>query len=252
MKTREMMGVYKLENMTWPEIRSEIDMGRDTVVVCFGSNEQHGRHLPTGTDAIVADRIGLGLAERLGAFLAPTYRVGCSRHHMAFAGTITLEEETFKQVVIDTVRSLLHHGFKKIVLVPTHGGNFKPLGDAMEQLEVEEDAKVIAYTDLDGLMENAFEQASAKGITEGQAGIHSGEWETSLMLEIAPELVKMNEAVAGNLDELAEIKEKLHQGTHLVDENGVIGDPRLATAEKGRDYLEATIDLICRKIKESF
>src|SRR3990172_9507894 len=82
--------------MTWPEVREELSRGRTTVVVPFGAVEQHGPHLPLGTDAIFGDEIGLAVAERLDAFLAPTVRVGFSPHHMAFAGTLTVDEETFR------------------------------------------------------------------------------------------------------------------------------------------------------------
>src|SRR3990172_8351813 len=123
--------------MTWPEVREELSRGRTTVVVPFGAVEQHGPHLPLGTDAIFGDEIGLAVAERLDAFLAPTVRVGFSPHHMAFAGTLTVDEETFHAVARSIVRALAGHGFRRIVLLPTHGGNFPPLpgrGDAAERV----------------------------------------------------------------------------------------------------------------------
>ena len=89
------MGALDLEMMTWPQVKAELAAGRDTVVVPFGAVEQHGPHLPLGTDAFFGDEIGRAVAARLEAFLAPTVRVGCSRHHMAFAGTLTLEDDTF-------------------------------------------------------------------------------------------------------------------------------------------------------------
>src|SRR3989304_5372215 len=96
----------------------------------FGAVEQPGPHLPLGTDAIFGDEIGLAVAERLDAFLAPTVRVGFSPHHMAFAGTLTVNEETFHAVARSIVRALAEHGFRRIVLLPTHGGNFRPPGGA--------------------------------------------------------------------------------------------------------------------------
>src|SRR4030042_2485567 len=83
------MGALLLERMTWPEVRAEVQGGRDTVVVPLGAVEQHGPHLPLGTDAMFGDEIGRAAAERLNAFLAPTIRVGCSHPHLAFAGTIS-------------------------------------------------------------------------------------------------------------------------------------------------------------------
>jgi hypothetical protein len=70
------MGALELETMTWPDVGQEIIAGRDTIVVAFGAVEQHGHHLPLGTDAIFGDELSQRLAERLDAFRAPTFRVG--------------------------------------------------------------------------------------------------------------------------------------------------------------------------------
>ncbi len=80
------MTAVHLDRLTWTDIKSEIENGRDTVIVPFGSTEQHGRHMPLGTDAVLGDEFGWALAGRLDAFLAPTVRFGCSEHHLSFAG----------------------------------------------------------------------------------------------------------------------------------------------------------------------
>ncbi len=114
-----------LFEMTRPEVEQAIASGIDTVIVPFGSTEQHGLHLPLGTDAILGEALGDRVARSLGnALLAPGLPIGCSEHHMDFAGSMTLSQETFIQVVADLCRSLAHHGFKHIALIPTHGGNF--------------------------------------------------------------------------------------------------------------------------------
>src|ERR671936_1253114 len=129
------MGALALEKCTWPEIQREIEAGRDTVVLAFGAVEQHGHHLPLATDSIFGDELAWRIAERLDAFCAPTVQVGCSKHHLAFPGTMSVEPETFHGVVRDIVHGWARHGFKRIVLLPTHGGNFEPLSAALERLE---------------------------------------------------------------------------------------------------------------------
>ena len=181
------MTALHLDRMTWVEVKDEIKSGRDTVVVPFGSTEQHGRHMPLGTDAVLGDEFGWAVAERLDAFLAPTVRFGCSEHHLSFPGTISLSEETFQRVVIDVVASLSRHGFRHIVLLPTHGGNFKPLAEAFAKLEPVENVKVLAFVDLEGLIKAAFESSRLSGVEPARSGAHSGEWETSLMLALRPE-----------------------------------------------------------------
>ena len=240
------MTALHLDRLTWPDIKEEIQNGRDTVVVPFGSTEQHGRHMPLGTDAVLGDEIGWGLAERLGAFLAPTVRFGCSEHHLAFSGTISLGDETFRSIVTDVVASLSVHGFRRIVLLPTHGGNFKPLAEAMADIEPAKGVRILAFTDLGALVSTAFKSSRAVGVDAAKSGAHSGEWETSLMLTLRPDQVKMDWAAEGFVGELSEIMSKVFDGIQNLDQNGVLGDPRPASAEAGKKYLEDIIEFLYR------
>jgi len=240
------MTALHLDRLTWPEVKAEIQNGRDTVVVPFGSTEQHGRHLPLGTDAVLGDEIGWGLAGRLNAFLAPTVRFGCSEHHLAFNGTISLGAETFGRIVTDVVASLSIHGFRRIVLLPTHGGNFKPLAEAVAKIEPAGEVRIYAFTDLMGLVGAAAESSRSLGVDAAKSGAHSGEWETSLMLALRPDQVKMDRATVGFMGELSEITSKVFDGIHNLDQNGVLGDPRPATPEAGKRYLEDIIEFLYR------
>ncbi|UCD78281.1 MAG: creatininase family protein [Desulfobacterales bacterium] len=244
------MTAMHLDRMTWAEVKAAIDNGRNTVVVPFGSTEQHGRHLPLGTDAVLGDELGWRLAERLDAFLAPTVRIGCSEQHLSFPGTISLREETFKQVVIDVVASLSRHGFRRIVLLPTHGGNFKPLAQAFAVLEPVEIVRVLAFTDLEGFVNVAFESSGSFGVTPAQSGAHSGEWETSAMLALRPEQVKMDQVAEGFMGELSEILAKVFDGIQNLDENGVLGDPRPATTAAGKKYIEDIVDFLYHWVRD--
>ena len=244
------MTALHLDRMTWAEVKAEINNGRDTVIVPFGSTEQHGRHMPLGTDAVLGDEIGWALADRLDAFMAPTVRFGCSEHHLSFAGTISLGEETFKRVVSDVVASLSRHGFRRLVLLPTHGGNFKPLAEALAGLKPVENVKIVAFTDLEGLVKAAFESSGASGVTPAQSGAHSGEWETALMLALRPDQVKMDHAAVGFVGELSEIMAKVFDGIQNLDENGVLGDPRPATAAAGKRYFEEIVEVLYQWVKD--
>ena len=244
------MAALELEKLTWPEVRAEIEAGRDTVVLAFAAVEQHGHHLPLGTDALLGDELSLALAERLDAFRAPTVRVGCSRHHLAFPGTMSIEEETFHALVADIVRGRSEHGFRRIVLLPTHGGNFAPLGAALEKLGPLEGVKVVAVTDLGLLVEATLGLGAELGVPAAEGGLHAGQWETSMMLELRPELVKMDRAEAGYTGDLESgIQRFLGEGVQSISENGVVGDPRKASAEHGRLYLDRLIDLVAELIE---
>src|SRR5487761_1952366 len=170
------MTALELDRLTWPEVRAEIDGGRDTVVMALGATEQHGLHMPLATDALIGDRLARIIAGRLDAFLAPTLRVGCSAHHVGFAGTVSLNEETYHGVIADLVRSLLSGGFATVVLLPTHGGNFGPLAAALEKLEQHERDRVVALTNLGVLFEIAQIGESEYGVPLAEGGLHAGEW----------------------------------------------------------------------------
>jgi creatinine amidohydrolase len=245
------MGAVDLYTLSWPEVKQEIAAGRDTIVLSLGAVEQHGHHLPLGTDSILGDELGRAVAERLDAFHAPTMRVGCSRHHLAFPGTMSLEEDTFHAVVGDIVRGWAGHGFRRIVLLPTHGGNFAPLNDAVERLAPIDGVKVIAVADLGMLIEGTLGLADELGVPRAESGLHGGEWETSMMLSLRPELVHMERAVAGYTGELEDgLVRFLGEGIHVLTDTGVFGDPSRASAENGERYVQRLVDLAAEFVEE--
>jgi creatinine amidohydrolase len=244
------MGALELDKLTWPQVRSEIEAGRDTVVIALGATEQHGRHMPLATDALLGDHLAGAVADRLDAFLAPTMRVGCSEHHLGFAGTMSLGEETFHEVVRDLVRSLASGGFRRIVLLPTHGGNFAPLAAAVAGLDEPERGVVVALTDLGVLFQIAQLGEREYGVPLREGGLHAGEWETSLLLAIHPELVRSEQAQAGFTGELQEAIEGIFAkgGVAALSENGTLGDPARASVEHGERYWEVAIELVLEQI----
>ena len=109
-----MLKTVLLEEMTSPQIRAAIDAGYDTAIVCAGAIEQHGRHLPIGMDAMDGKLFAVRIAEELGnALAAPVIRPGCSDHHMAFAGTISISVSLLQDLCRAYCRCLSHHGFKE-------------------------------------------------------------------------------------------------------------------------------------------
>ncbi len=244
------MGAIELDKLTWPEVQSELRAGRDTAVVAFGATEQHGRHMPLATDALLGDHFARELAGRLDAFVAPTVRVGCSQHHLAFAGTLSVGEETFHAIVADLVSSLIRGGFERIVLVPTHGGNFGPLAAAVERLPANHRDRVVAITDLGVFLRIAQLGEEEFGVPLPEGGLHAGEWETSLLLAIHPDLVHMERAEAGYVGDPEEaIASLFSAGVDSISDNGAIGDPTQASAEHGRRYWTAALELAAEVVE---
>ena len=238
------MAAIELDKLSWPDVRAEIEAGRDTVVVAFGATEQHGHHMPLATDALIGDHFARELAERLDAFVCPTVRVGCSSHHLAFAGTLSIADETFHAIVADLVSSLAQSGFRRIVLIPTHGGNFGPLGVAVEKLPAEHRELVVAMTDVGALLRIANAGAEEHDVPLNEGGLHAGEWETSMLLVTNPELVDMDRADAGYTGDPAEALAGLFTaGVDSLTDVGAIGDPARATPEHGRRYWEIALEV---------
>lgn len=245
---------YRMMEMTWPQIAASLSSGCRTVVATFGAVEQHGHHLPLGTDAYWGEALGERVACQLGdALLAPALRIGCSEHHMAFPGSFTLRTEVFVAVVTDYVSSLVRHGFVHIVLLPTHGGNFAPLQEAVDQIRPRfPAANIIAYTDLVALIHQMKEVAAAAGINPDAVGGHADHWETSVILALHPHLVQMEQAEAGYMGDMhAALQRVFTAGFQAVTANGVIGDPTGAQAAVGERYLTAMTETIIAYIRNA-
>jgi creatinine amidohydrolase len=238
------VGAVELDRLSWPEVKAELERGRDTVVVAFGATEQHGPHMPLATDALLGDHLARAVAERLDAFVAPTVRIGCSEHHLEFPGTLSISEQTFHALVADIVRSLARGGFRRALLFPTHGGNFAPLQAAIEKLDDDPGIEIVAVTDLSLLFKVVQLGAEEYGVPQGEGGLHAGEWETSMLMAIHPDLVHLERGAPGYTGELQEaVGAIFSQGVHAISENGVIGDPTRASVEHGSRYWDEMLKI---------
>jgi creatinine amidohydrolase len=249
-----MMKTIRMEDMNSLDIKEAINNGYTTAVFAIGSTEQHGHHLPTKTDTMIGDALAFRVAQELeNALQAPTIRPGCSEHHMAFAGTISLRSSTLKSIIHDYVVSLKRNGFTTIILLPSHGGNFTTVQEAVDELRSNHpDVQIIGCTDLKGFMGALNTFSKEFGVTPQESGAHAGESETSIILALAENLVEKDRFTPGYLGPLGdkEIKIILEEGMPSLTESGVLGDPTKASAKKGMVYLEKTVDYLVKEIKK--
>lgn len=194
---------------------------RPLLVVPIGSCEQHGPHLPLDTDTRIASALAKSLVNNYDIgdlLLCPTIGISASAEHASFPGTLSLGSAVFEQVVIELVRSA--DWAAGVVLVNGHGGNHVAVERAVRLLQNEQ-RRVMAWW---------------PHVPDGDA--HAGHTETSMMLAISPELVRMNDAEAGRMEPIAELMNEMRTaGIGAVSPNGVLGDPRMATASHGRALL---------------
>ena len=238
-----MVSSIRLEELTSPEIREAIESGYDTIVIALGSNEQHGPCLPVATDTIIGDELAEAVARKIGnALKGPTVNMGCSEHHMRFPGTITLRKETFQSVVKDICSSVSRHGFKTIVFLPSHGGNFGPLAEIEVELrDSTPGVRVIAYTDLIGFAGVMAGTAASLGVSMEESGAHAGEAEVSLMMHVRGGLVRRDripsaEGYMGVFD--SEVTSRIfEEGIGALSPIGVLGSPTKAEKGHGEKYL---------------
>ncbi|HEV2130404.1 MAG TPA: creatininase family protein [Longimicrobiaceae bacterium] len=238
-----------LERMTWPEVRAALDAGRTTVVVACGAVEQHGPHLPLFMDAEHGTRLAEEVARRLGnALVAPTIRIGCSEHHMAFPGTISLQQGTFEAICRDYCTSLARHGFRQIFFIPSHGGNFAPLADMLGRLQeaVGPEVRVAAFTDLTAVIETWTRVVEEESGLGERVGGHADIAEGSIMLALHPELVREGEAAAGYVGSIAPelIERMFREGLQSITTNGIVGDARGMSAVIGRRCIDELVKLL--------
>ncbi|MCT0200458.1 creatininase family protein [Synechococcus sp. CS-1325] len=241
-----------LERLPWPAIERAAARPGSTVIWPFGAVEQHGPHLPIGTDGLFSERVLDGVLERLPEAL-PIWRLplssyGFSPEHRGFPGTLSLSAEALIALVMAVGRDLAGAGFDRLVLFNGHGGQIALLQVAARQLRAAQPAMAVLPCFLWSGPQGV---ASLLPEPERHEGLHAGLAETSLMLHLAPELVGPQRPHDGRLGR--EVAAVAPAGWSLegsvpnawltadLSSSGVIGDARSASAALGEALYEALV-----------
>jgi creatinine amidohydrolase len=223
----------QLQEMNWPSVAAAA--GDHPVVLPIAAVEQHGRHLPVFTDSMllgeVVRRAAPGLGEKI--VWAPLLWLGNSHHHLDFVGTLSAAPRTYLDVLGDLIDNMVAHGFRRIVFLNGHGGNIVPASQAVfearQRYRGRDDLLLLAATYW---LLGSQPKTTGPGFVQDFMG-HACEWETSMILALAPHLV-------GDLRSIEPVPhsnffEPAARGWLTQDRSaaGHIGDPRQASAEKG-------------------
>jgi creatinine amidohydrolase len=204
----------------------------------FGALEQHGPHLPLGTDTMTAAEVARRLASRLDAVLIPPVHYGDTWNNAGYPGTVSLSPATVTAIAVDVGRALVRSGARGLVIVNGDWGNRQPLASAVHLLNAEGvlPAIVLDYPGMDEAIALLREsRAAAPGLN------HAEEIETSIMLALAPETVHVDRYVSSYPSFPSDFGTRPMQ-LHPFSESGVFGDPSPATAAKGEAILAATVE----------
>jgi creatinine amidohydrolase len=237
-----------LKDLTWPEAKS-LDFDKLVVLFPTGSFEQHGRHLPFTTDtdivSAIAERIERAMSNRV--LLLPTLWPGLSTHHMQFPGTMDVPQAVYIQLITELGKSMASMGAKRVFILNGHGGNDTPLRASLRELKSAVPQTRFVFASYWMLAANTL-----RSVRESEMGGlgHACEMETSIMLHLYPDRVKMERAVRdGPTHTDLYRKADMQIGRpvffvnefHEVSESGVVGYPDLATADKGKRFLDGIV-----------
>ncbi len=226
--------------------REEIEKSDvDTAIISFGSIEQHGPHLPIGTDFFQANAFAEAIGKKLNALVFPAIPFSNCYEHKGSKGTLGFRPQTTMAMTRDLVLGLHSQGFRKIVILLVHGGIFSVPPAVRELNALTDDLQVVCVIPH-------LPTKKEEGVLETPNEIHAGEHETSVMMYLQPDTVKNNKMTG--IDHMPDYPQPFLNFAPILDlcPNGVWGNPSLASQEKGKVFFEAQVEATVDYIKKAF
>lgn len=239
----------RLMEMRMPHFEEALRRGAPAIIPT-GSVEQHGAHLPYGTDTYTAELIAEGVARRLGGYVLPFTPLGVTPIHMSFPGTITLKPQTFAALLTDVCESIIGHGARHIVVINWHEGNIPAMQMVASDIVRRTDARVI-------LVQACYVAEEMFGHEVGGL-THGGEIEALPVLLYNPGLVALDEARGSSERSRGEAMDRRRRSKGIsvpvrdireIAPTGWYGDPSPATEEKARRLFTALMDRIADEVR---
>ena len=242
----------KFHESTAPVIR-DLDRESIMIVLPLAAVEQHGQHMPTGTDTIICGAVAEAAEERAAkeVLLLPTLWLGASQHHLPWQATLTAELPTYETLICEVLEPLLKSGFRRVLLLNGHGGNIDPMRVALRRLQPEYPEVLLTAGSYWSIAEQELAECMEGNIkTLG----HACEAETSLMMHLRPELVQLGEGES--MSDLSDYLPDNSDGLMICRDmaqrtaTGATGRPDLASAEKGAKMFEVIVNRVTEVIKK--
>jgi creatinine amidohydrolase len=233
-----------LEELGWPDVEAYLQ-DDDRLMLVVGSTEQHGRHMVFASDVWQPWEIARRLSERTGVLLAPPLNYGMSMHHLGFPGSLTLRPQTLSAMFVDILESACGHGFRHILVLNGHGGNTASIHVALAEV-------LNNYLDLQVLAAEWWREpevlAAVDEVFPGETGGHADAVETSLVMAIRPDVVRLDRAEYSPGSPHPDFLTRKVFQEHFP--HGVIGlDPRQASAGAGERILTAAVEVYERVLQ---
>jgi creatinine amidohydrolase len=250
----------KLLEMKWPEVERQ---ALECVALCpAGALEQHGQHLPLGTDTMIVTHIAEQVEVRCRDWvvLLPTLWMGSSHHHLGFAGTVSVSAPLFTEMAAQEARCLVSAGFRKIVFLNGHGGNMVPINQAMHGLSYEFREMPELWISHSTYWITAQLSPETAPLMETGNVSHACEYETSMILHLRHDLVDMSRARGERAESFESAyffqqdegpaRISLARPFETWTGTGAMGQPQLATAAKGAQLLTVATDAVVKFLDE--
>ena len=247
-----------IDELPWTAVAERLERGMRRMLVVLGSTENHGPHAPLGTDTIIARGVGERLATRLGALATPPLPFGYAAHHARYPGSVSLSNRTLATVLVESVRGFAAQGFDAFVFLSGHGGNRVAIELALSEIAVLEPSATLVHAHMLSVQTSAAFEAKVRERWPHELsspwGAHGGEQETAAVLALRPDLVRMADAppavdmgpylVATRDPAVTRVERDLRS----INPHGTWGDPRGATAEQGRLFLESVAEVLAKRV----
>jgi creatinine amidohydrolase len=236
-----------LEDLTWTELKAQIIAGKTTILIPIGGTEQSGPYMALGKHNARAKLLSEKIARNLGnALVAPVVAyvpeggITPPTAHMRFPGTITVSDDVFEKMLASAARSFKLHGFRDVVFLGDHGGyqaDLKVVADSLNREWASTSARAHALPEYYQTTQTDYVQfLKSKGYSNDEIGKHAGLSDTSLMLALDPQMVRLGQ---------------LPSATKPTAGQGVLGDPRRSSAELGQPGIDAVVIKTVAAIKKA-